>query len=288
MPFQRFSCQRNAFLEELHKTYKVTPLAVPDTKTQPLMAVAHRGNKTQLLGPLADLLQNKSALDGLEVYTNPSIDLQSNKTGNFNASFGLGLLKGFWQKVAPDLESAQLEASLKQSIELSLSFDQVQQRYIFANSLGRILNDCPLLPKDHSNMELFARPVRPMELFVIESVFECNKFNLHLEKQGEGTAKLDAAALAAALKGSANLHLKAQGSSTLSFESDQFLTFGFSCIHLPFDLATGKIKIGETTIWSRGRTGGGGSQSAGLAAVSLMSLDGLGVLEWDLIKNKTM
>ena len=119
-----------------------------------------------------------------------------------------------------------------------------------------------------------------MELFVVDSIFECNRFGVNIEKAKTGNAAVDLPQLAESLEANTRLKVSAAGGSSLYFESTDFLTFGFSCVHLPFDKKTGKINIGETTIWSKGNIHSG-TESGELEQVSLMNLEGLGLLEWD-------
>ena len=250
MSFFQLLCPKNPLMETIRKTYNMTPLNIPDSATQPLQVVAHRGKESILMGSLKELMENPDDLDltpEMAVVANVSVE----NTGSLNMDFGFqllkGLLEGFGVKIKP------FEFALKGAKEISIAFESVQHKSIPILRIGKALKG-KTLDLENPAMNIFTRPKQKFSMYLISSVLESNSILINVEKTTDDGMKVEAPDLGGLTDMSVELKESSSKKQRIEFRDKKHLTFAFSAIELFFD-NEGKIKFGETRILKRSLDG---------------------------------
>ncbi len=247
----RFRLCRNEVTDMLRKTFKATPLRVPESRVQPLIVLAERQGKTDFRGALHYLLLDA---DGFEVAVEESTlnDVALQKTRSVDFDFGLNILEGFFQGFG--IPGGELATKLKGAREIALSFNNVRRRYVDRNLLGQALRD-HRIDLEHPSMSPFLGD-NPYNMLLITDAIVSNSFSIIVEKSREREFSIELPEIEKVLE-EARAEVKAEVNHgrSLTFEGEEFLTFAFSCIRLELDRETGKMGIG-TTVVTREKAGG--------------------------------
>ena len=251
MSFFRILCPKNPLMETIRKTYNMTPLNVPDSSTQPLIVVAHRGRESSQWGPLEDLFAGTDQTIDLSPNMATVADVKVENTGSLNMDFGFsllsGLLKGFGVEIKP------FEVALKNAKEISLSFENVQKKSIGLTTLGKALID-KKINMENPAMHIFTRSERKFGMYLISSVLQSNQVMINIEKKTDDSLAVEAPDLGGFTDVSVEMKETDSKKQVIAFNGKEPLTFAFSAIEL-FIGSGGKIKFGETKILKRSLDG---------------------------------
>ena len=272
-----FRCKEDPVLSKVRKTYHATPLAVPDSATQPLEVVAYRGKKAEMRGQIASLLLHS----GFDLKPKQAIvaNAEFERTRQMNLELGVKLLGqflgGFLGKEVP------IKADLKSKQTLSFQFKNVTRRYIPPIELGKSLKNHQL-DLGNSSMSVFTREKRPFNMLLISSVLVSNGFEIELSRESGQGVGLDIDGLAKTLAPTqVAIDLAQQESRKVSFTGPQPLTFAFSCIELFWD-KVGRIQLGEmVNIKGEGEDAGETNYQEVPEEKSLLHPDMPALLRWD-------
>ena len=247
MSFFRIICPKNPLMETIRKTYKMTPLNIPDSETQPLMIVAHRGRESSLWGPLEDLFAGVDEVIDLDLNSATVANVSVENTGSLNMDFGFsllsGLLKGFGVELSP------FKVALENASEISLSFENVQKKSIGLTTLGKALID-KKINLENPAMHVFTRSNRKFEMYLISSVLQSNQIMINIEKTTDDSLGVEAPDLGGLTDVSVELKETQNKKQVIAFAGTEPLTFAFSAVELFFD-KDGKIKFGASKILKR-------------------------------------
>ncbi len=278
MAFFEFLCPKNNFIEELRKTFQMTPLLIPDNQTQPLKVIAHRGRQSQILGPLESFFEGTDYVIALKPEMAEVANVSINKTGSFNIDFGFkvleGLLGGFGVKLDP------IKGALSNAKELSLSFDNLTRKSIPIATLGRELKG-KKIDKQNPAMHLFLRKEKPFNMYLISSVLQSNKILIHVEKKIDDSLELTAPTIGDLTDASIKLEEKAAKNNIIVFEGAKPLTFAFSAIELIL-APDGSLRFGEEKILKRSVKGAAAEEKEIIPKeTSLIEANAPALLAWN-------
>ncbi len=277
MSFFQFNCDRNEFTDILFRSFHATPLRVPDELTRPLLVVGHRGSKTQLVGPLADLMEDSRAVAKLKPEVSMVPDFNHKTTGKVDARLGLSLLKGFLQGY--DVQVEPVDGALKNAAEVSLSFNEVRKKHIFPIHLGNaLINNKVNL--QNTALSIFTRSSRPLGMYLITTTLECKSFSLNVERFKDASAGIEVEGLEKLVDAQAKLEKVTHQGNTFTFDGKRFLTFAFACVELFLDPNTGILTVGEERIW-RKSAATGEPEVEHIEEVNLVSEEQPAMLSWD-------
>ncbi len=279
MSFFIFKCQ-DPVTKELIKTFNATPLTTPDSFTQPLQVIAHRGKETANWGPIKELLIDKSKFK-LELQKNAAYsDVDIKKTNNFGIDLGLKILGEFFKGF--DLKIEPLEIALKSTKKIALSFKEVQKRYIPITTLGSAF--IPVrINRDHPAFQVFVpkKGKRVYDMYLITGVLTCGDFDIIFDKTQNNKVELEAPVLEQLTDVGITSQFDSTYTKALSFHNDNKLTFAFTCIELNVD-EEGNVNFGREVILKKGMDENGKEVIEKLPEeVSLINESLPGMLKWD-------
>ena len=265
-------------METIRKTYNMTPLDIPDSTTQPLQVVAHRGKESMLMGSLKELMENPNDLNltpEMADVANVSVE----NTGSLNMDFGFqllsGLLKGFGIEIKP------FEFALKGAKEISIAFENVQHKSIPILKIGKALKG-KTLDIENPAMNIFTRSERKFNMYLISGVLESNSILINVEKTTDDGMKVEAPDLGGLTDVSIELKETSSKKQRIEFSDKKHLTFAFSAIEL-FLGPSGTIKFGETKILKRSLDGTVQAEDAQPEEQSLIEEDAPALMGWDSV-----
>ncbi len=273
----RFRLCRNEVTDMLRKTFKATPLRVPESRVQPLIVLAERQGKTDFRGALRHLLlEGEDFQVAIEESTLNDVALKKTRSVDFD--FGLNILEGFFQGFG--IPGGALATQLSGAREIALSFSNVRRRYVDRNLLGTTLRN-RRIDLEHPSMSPFLGD-DPFNMLLITDAIVSNSFSIVVEKSNEREFSLELPQIEKVLEeANAGVKAKVQNGRSLTFEGEEFLTFAFSCIRLELDSRTGKLGVG-TTVVTRESAGGKIEKVEEPEPVELDDdLFEPGMLEWD-------
>ena len=282
MSFKKFLCKDNAkdpLLSELYSTYDATPFLPPSEGIKPLDLIGHRGQKTKNFGPFAEMLVKSGTPFELtpEMATRANVELK--KTMSFNVDLGFKLLdqvfNGFKLKIDP------LQAGLNNVKELSLSFQNVQRKHIPHTLLGSALTGRKL-DLSHVSMGAFKRAEKPLGMYVIASVLQCNTFSIHLNRAANQNLSIADSEIGKLTDVGFKVKNDQKEDLVISHGGSEYLTFAFSCYKLNFD-PQGVMSLEEEVAWEKGVTKESSEPTIGSESIeiSFMSPTLPAILTWD-------
>lgn len=277
MAFFQFFCPEGNLIDELRKTFNMTPLKVPDNQTQPLKIVAHRGTKSTIWGPIESLFEGSNQSIDLKPEMAEVAGVSIKKTDSFNTKFGFnlleGMLRGFGVKIEP------FEASLSNAEEISLSFENVVRKTFPITTLGRELMN-KKINLDNPAMNIFTRQKNQYGMYLISSVLQSNRILIHIDKKKDDSLEVGLPKLAGITEGKVNLEEKSGQKRIIAFEGKTPLTFAFSAIELMI-AGDGSIKFGETKILKTRGAGGEEKREIAPQEVSFIEEDAPALMGWN-------
>lgn len=262
----------------LQQTFNATPVRVPESGIQPLQVVARKGKSTSNWGALRHLFEGENDFT-VPFQESDLSEVRVSKTRTVDLDFGLKILEGFLQGFG--IPNLPIEAGLKGAKTLSFSFKNSKRKYIEPSLLGRQLKEKKL---DIGNSALNIFTKKGYDMLLITSVLTSNSFSIHVESSIDNHLEASVPALQNYLgKSHAGVKLHSDLASDITFESDKWLTFAFSCISVDINELDKTLAIGEFSNY-RGEGQGFEPQFYANDEV-LVEEDGLGdLLIWDNIE----
>jgi hypothetical protein len=230
----------------LREMFGAIPLRVPESRIQPLLIIAKKGDKIDLRGELRYLLKDNTRLNSpLREDTVANALLQ--RTAGVNTEFGLRILDGFLQGLK--MSSSPVGAVLKGSNEISFSFTNVKRRWIDLNHLGATIKN-RMLDLEHPSLGIF-KGEDAVDMLLITDVIISNSFTINQEKGRDDAFDVGLPLIQEYISDlGLKVKVKSDTRKSITFEGEEYLSFAFSCVRLEFDAETGAIKIRE--VLSRG------------------------------------
>lgn len=238
----KFRLCKNDTTTWLRETFSATPLKVPEARIQPLTILAYKDEETNFRGHLRYLLQNTEAFK-LTVETAPVADVALQRTKKVDVDMGLSILDGFFK--ALKMDSIALGLVLKGVKEMSLSFTNVQRRFVDLGALGQSVKT-NRIDLTNPSIGVFTGG-EPAEMLVISDAIVSPGFTINNESGRDDAFDLSVPMVEKYIA-DAKLGVKVQKSSksSISFEGQDALTFAFSCVRVLFDPVTGALSLMET------------------------------------------
>ena len=275
----KFICktQNDPLLQQLQSTFSATPFLPPSASIHPLDMVAHRGEKTMHLGPLAHILSPEGGPFGMSVEQANVAKVDLNRSSSFNLDLGFKLLDGLFNGFRVSLDP--VKAAIKNATAISLSFRGTRRRFINHVTLGQSLRNHKIDLEHPSIKGLFGGD-KKMGMYVIGSVLESKQFNIQLSNNNSVGIDVDAPLIGKVTE--AGLKVEHEGKRLLSIahEGEEFLVFGFSCFILNKD-STGGLSIEEEVTWTRGEEEDENEEKNQTPEVSLIHPKLPAILAWD-------
>jgi hypothetical protein len=238
----KFRLCKNDTTSWLRETFSATPLKVPEARVQPLAILAYKNDETSFRGHLRYLLQNTEAFNPpVETATVASVSLQ--RTKKVNIDIGFNILDGFFK--AFKMDSIALGTALKGLKEMSLSFTNVQRRFVDLGALGQSVKS-NRIDLTNPSIGVFTGE-KPSEMLVISDVIVSRSFTINNESGRDDAFDVNVPLVEKYLA-DAKLGVKVEKNTkdSITFEGEEALTFAFSCVRVQFDAGTGALSLMET------------------------------------------
>jgi len=221
-------CTGDPLLDTLRQTFAATPVRIPETRIQPLCALAAAGDHASFRGQLEALLADRH---GLEVPISESAlaPLAGTRSRSVGWHLGLKILDGFLQGLG--LASGALTGKIQGAEKVSYSFANLVRRFVDLNQLGQALsgrrisrtNPAAAIFFDHSEYALL----------VIDSVITSNRFTLHVDRTAKTGFSMDLPAMRRlAATADTGLALESTSGLDLTVQAPTRLTFAFAAVRL--------------------------------------------------------
>lgn len=240
----RFRLCPNDTTAVLKELFNATPLKVPEASVQPMQVIAEKDGKTDKRGELRHLLSNPLATQ-VSLKEDKVSDVSLERTRSVDWDFGVKLLDGFFKGF--NIPSAQVGTKLSNAREISLSFHNVQRRWLDKNELGSALRN-QKLDLQHPAAGIFLGK-DAWNMLLVTDVIISNGFAINKEGSGEGSFDAQLPTIQQIVSDAkANVKVRSGSKNSITFEGTEFLTFAFSCVKLDIDPNTGAIGVGMTVV----------------------------------------
>lgn len=238
----KFRLCKNDTTTWLRETFSATPLKVPEARIQPLTILAYKNEETNFRGHLRYLLQNTDLFNpAIEAAPVANVSLQ--RTKKVNIDLGLSILDGFFK--ALKLDNVALGTTLKGVKEMSLSFSNVQRRFVDLGALGQSVKN-NRLDLTNPSIGVFTGD-QPSDMLVISDAIVSTGFTINNESGREDAFDVNVPLVEKYITDAKlNVKVEKNSKSSISFEGEEALTFAFSCVRVLFDPATGALSLMET------------------------------------------
>jgi hypothetical protein len=130
-------CTGDPLLDTLRETFAATPVRIPETRIQPLSALAATSDNASFRGQLEPLLAGRHGLE-VPVAESPMAALAGKRSRSIRWSVGLKILDGFLQGLG--LPGGSLAANMRGAERVSYSFANLLRRFVDLNQLGQALS----------------------------------------------------------------------------------------------------------------------------------------------------
>jgi hypothetical protein len=238
----KFRLCKNDTTTWLRETFSATPLKVPEARVQPLTILAYKNEETNFRGHLRYLLQNTDVFNPA-IESAPVANVSLQRTKKVNIDLGLSILDGFFK--ALKMDNVALGAALKGVKEMSLSFANVQRRFVDLGALGQAVKN-NRLDLTNPSIGVFTGD-KPSDMLVISDAIVSTGFTINNESGREDAFDVNVPLVEKYIT-DAKLNVKVEKNSknSISFEGQEPLTFAFSCVRVLFDPGTGALSLMET------------------------------------------
>lgn len=218
----------------IHKILKANVLSVPDGRIVPLGVIEKPPFGTPKFRTTINAILNKLTLMELDfgyLATTPMANIAGEQTQSTNLSAGLQMLKGFLKGFGVNLPN--LPVHFKDVTKVAFSFENVERTWADNGLLAIEFKDL-VIDKNALTQPFFDFPAS--KLLLIDSVVKSSDFSIHATETTRDAFSFDLASIQQEMGAKeAQLSVKAQGSHTLTFQSQISLPFAFTCIHLRLD-----------------------------------------------------
>lgn len=219
-------CTGDPLLDTLRETFAATPVRTPETRIQPLSAIAATGDSASFRGQLEPLLADRHSLE-VPIAESPMATLTGKRTRSIRWSVGLKILDGFLQGLG--LSGSSIAAKMQGGERVSYSFANLMRRFVDVNQLGQALSGRRIERANPAAAIFFDH--RKYDLLVIDSAITSNRFSLHVDRAAQSGFFMDLPAMQqlAATAGT-GLALESTTGLDLTFQTPTRLTFAFSAV----------------------------------------------------------
>lgn len=236
-----FRICKNPTTEWLRKTYRATPLRIPEARYQPLRILSQDGNDISYLGELKYLLSDGNALN-VELQNSQMADSSLEQTKTMNVDVGFNILNGFFK--ALKMEPVAISTAFNRVKELSFSFTSVNRNYIDILQLGSVLANIPINIKNPA-LDLFKKN-DDMKMLLLTDAITSNGFSINDHTKGNGGLNIDVPLIEKYIaEGKLNVKMSNDRKSSVSFSGHDPLTFAFACAVIEPDWNTGLLSVKE-------------------------------------------
>ena len=220
-------CNRDPLVNELRDMFSANIVRVPETRVQPLCAVASRRGKSRYWGSLDYLLVGQP----LEIPAgaraeSPMSPLNGKRSSSIDAELGVRILDGFLSGFG--VPSIKVAPAFANASEVSFAFQGVVRNFIDSAWLARVL---PTRAIDVSAGKMFIDKPQ-WSLLIIDSVIVSPSFSLQVEKSKSGSLELAAPVPHVLGKASASVKVDKSSERELTFSGGTPLTFAFTLVQL--------------------------------------------------------
>ncbi len=219
-------CTGDPLLDTLRETFAATPVRIPETRIQPLCALAATGDNASFRGQLQALLTGRHGLE-IPIAESPMAALAGKRSRAIRWSVGLKILDGFLHGLG--LPSGSLAANMQGAERVSYSFANLLRRFVDLNQLGQALSGRRIRRTNPAAAIFFDHG--SYALLVIDSVITSDRFSLHVDRAAKSGFSMDLPAMrqVAAMAGT-GLALERTTGLDLTFQTPTRLTFAFSAV----------------------------------------------------------
>jgi hypothetical protein len=275
-------CKGDPLVETLRKTFGANIVRVPETRVQPMCAVAVRDKKVVFRGDFRPLLAGAPDLtipDDADAVSQMS-SLSGKQSRSVKLGLGLDILGQFLSGFG--VPSIGIAAEFEGATEVAFTFQAVQRHWIDVNWLGRALTGKTLDPQQQAAKIYLYKP--QWSLLLIDSVIASSDFTINVTKSKGTSFGLDVPVFQT-LIANAKAHVTVEQTSSrqLTFRGDEALTFAFTAVQLYVDQYGNILSMlpgGDSVVMSKVAESGGVA-SYGLDHIELSSEPAW--VEWDEI-----
>jgi hypothetical protein len=237
-------CKKNDLdpvVNTLRGVFGANIVRVPESRIQPLVVIARRGDRQSYRGKLAELFSGD--FPALRTETSAMAELSGKRTRQVDAQLGLQILSGFLSGLG--IPGGSIDSQFSKAQEVSFTFGNVERHYVDPTRIGNSL-DGKLLDKQKPAVAMFFGD-NPWDLLVVDSIIVSNSFTISVDRTTDASATLDIPAIQKAV-GDVKADVKVSSATNLdvSFSGVQQLTFAFTCQRV-FASADGRVTILDPT-----------------------------------------
>ena len=212
------------------KAYGYCIIRLPKADVRPLQIFARRGRDLERLGELSTLLQAGSAVPLPPVSENtPTANISGRRTGDLSIGIGISILNNILG--AMSASGMNLDAQYKQAKSAVFEFSNVLEDKVELAHLDQYLANADVNPFSRYIGALLESDM----LYVTTATLKSRKFTIEAKKSDGTALSLPIPEIQSIVGGNVKVSGQAEVSSTLTFEGNTSLVFGFQAVQLFYD-----------------------------------------------------
>jgi len=209
------------------KDYGYNIVRLPRTGIEPLQILSRRSSNLDILGDLKTVMQPGPALPGVtRDQTTATVAGRQARTGALEAGIGLGFLSSIIKALGG--QTVDLEGKYSGARSVNFSFLDVTQDSVQVAALDQYLAQAGLDPNSRHIGRLFQSD----GLYVLTATLKSKRVKVEAVRSSRGELGLELPQIQGLVGGNVKVSQGAEGNSSLIFEGEQPLIFGFQAVQV--------------------------------------------------------
>lgn len=232
---------KNDITDYLRKELGANPVKIPESRIVPLLVLEIVDKKPRYLGQLKYLVKNDHEIN-VPINDGVVSDISNKKTKSIDLKIGLKILNGFMKALGGD--GAAIGAALKSNKEMAFTFNNVTTKYFDILQLWKMLNDKEIIAQP-ANLGL-GDDFYKSDLGLVTRVIQSNSFSITAYKNSDVNGEINIPLIENYIANAdLKFNVKSENASKITFNSEEKLTFAFTCVELKIEESTNRILRGE-------------------------------------------